>query len=87
MRSCRARALRVAGEAGRRDLLPVCINALNDEDIDCRFWAAHSALLLGDGMRRCAPCIGVALAPGPWRAAARWSACSGLPVRRRPRRC
>ena len=44
----RARALRAAGELGRRDLLAVCVNALQDEDPACHFWAAWSAVLLGD---------------------------------------
>lgn len=44
----RARALRAAGELGRRDLLAVCVNALQDADPVCRFWATWSAVLLGD---------------------------------------
>jgi uncharacterized protein (TIGR02270 family) len=63
----RARALRVAGEAGRRDLLPACQKALADEDPDCRFWAARSALLLGDRQTALRALHGVALAAGPWR--------------------
>ena len=44
----RARALRAAGQCGRRDLLAVCVKALADEDVSCYFWAAHSAVLLGE---------------------------------------
>ena len=44
----RARALRCAGEIGRRDLLPACVEHLRDEDPACAFWAAWSAALLGD---------------------------------------
>ena len=44
----RARALRAVGELGRRDLLAACVNALQDEDPACRFWAAWSVALLGD---------------------------------------
>ena len=44
----RARALRVAGQCGRRDLLDGCLAALTDEDERCAFEAAQSALLLGD---------------------------------------
>lgn len=44
----RARALRAVGELGRRDLLAVCVNALQDADSACRFWATWSAVLLGD---------------------------------------
>jgi len=46
--SLRAVALRIAGERGRVDLLPTCVDLMQDEDADCRFWAAHSAVLLGD---------------------------------------
>jgi uncharacterized protein (TIGR02270 family) len=65
--SLRARALRVAGEAGRRDLLPACVKALSDEDVDCRFWAARSALLLGQRDQSLRVLHGLALAPGPWQ--------------------
>ena len=44
----RARALRAASESGRRDLLAACMSALQDEDVGARFWAAWSAVLLGD---------------------------------------
>ena len=44
----KARALRVAGEIGRLDLLSVLQEHLQHEDHDCRFAAARSALLLGD---------------------------------------
>jgi uncharacterized protein (TIGR02270 family) len=44
----RAQALRAAGECGRRDLAAACLAALQDEDADCRFWAARSAVLLGE---------------------------------------
>jgi uncharacterized protein (TIGR02270 family) len=44
----RSRALRAASELGRRDLLTWCINALQDEDVACRFWAGESAILLGN---------------------------------------
>jgi uncharacterized protein (TIGR02270 family) len=44
----RARALRAAGELGRRDLLIGCVNALQDGDAACRFCAAWSAVLLGN---------------------------------------
>lgn len=44
----RARAFRAVGELGRIDLLAMCGPALQDEDFACRFWAAWSAVLLGD---------------------------------------
>jgi uncharacterized protein (TIGR02270 family) len=46
--SLRARALQVAGDLGRDDLLPRCIGSLGDPDAQCRFWAAWSGVLLGD---------------------------------------
>lgn len=44
----RARALQAAGDLGRDDLLPLCIAALNDPDLQCQFWAAWSSVILGD---------------------------------------
>ena len=44
----RAQALQAAGDCGRRDLAVRCRDALDDEDVACRFWAARSAVLLGD---------------------------------------
>jgi uncharacterized protein (TIGR02270 family) len=44
----RARALRTAGELGRRELVSRFAEALRDEDPMCRFWAAWTAVLLGD---------------------------------------
>ncbi len=43
-----ARALRAVGELYRRDLLPVLQHQFQSENGACRFWAAWSALLLGD---------------------------------------
>lgn len=44
----RARALRAAGELGRRDLVADLSPALADADEACRFWAAWSLALLGE---------------------------------------
>lgn len=44
----RARSLRAAGELGRRELVSSCAAAIADEDSDVQFWAAWSAVLLGD---------------------------------------
>lgn len=47
----RARALRAAGELGRVDLLPALrkrLDAAGEEDPACRYWAAWSAVLLGE---------------------------------------
>jgi uncharacterized protein (TIGR02270 family) len=46
----RGRALKTAGELGRLDLLPSVRHALADTDRRCRFFAAWSAVLLGDRM-------------------------------------
>jgi uncharacterized protein (TIGR02270 family) len=45
----RARALRAAGELGRRELVPHLRPRFTDEDAACRAAAAWSATLLGDG--------------------------------------
>lgn len=44
----RARALRTAGELGLAGLASRCVSALSDDDANCRFWAAWSAVLLGN---------------------------------------
>ncbi len=44
----KARALKAAGELGRKDLLPFISTMINDEDDSCRFRASCSAALLGD---------------------------------------
>lgn len=43
-----ARALRAAAELGRVDLLSTCKRYLDDQSKDCSFWAAWSAVILGD---------------------------------------
>jgi hypothetical protein len=45
----KARALKAAGELGRKDLLPFISTLINDKDDNCRFWASWSAAFLGDG--------------------------------------
>lgn len=44
----RARALRTAGEIGKREFVSALAAAIGDEDPGCRFWAAWSAVLQGD---------------------------------------
>jgi uncharacterized protein (TIGR02270 family) len=44
----RAQALRLAGELGRDDLLPLCMTSLRDADVQCCFQAAWASVLLGD---------------------------------------
>ena len=63
----RARALRAAGELGRCDLLPTCEQYLGDEDAACRFWAAWSAVLLGDRAKAVEVLKAFTLVPGPFR--------------------
>jgi uncharacterized protein (TIGR02270 family) len=45
----KARALRAVGELGRKDLFTAVIYHLNEEELHCRFSAAWSAALLGNG--------------------------------------
>jgi uncharacterized protein (TIGR02270 family) len=45
-----ARALQAVGELKRRDLLAVIQRRFQSDNVACRFWAAWSALLLGDSM-------------------------------------
>ena len=63
----RARALRCAGEVGRRDLLPVCVEQVRNEDPACAFWAARSATLLGDRGQAFASLRPLCMSPGPYR--------------------
>jgi len=44
----RARALRAAGELGRKDLLSILKDHIEEDDENCRFSAAWSAAILGD---------------------------------------
>jgi uncharacterized protein (TIGR02270 family) len=46
--SARARGIRSAGELGLRALVSAVARAVDDEDPACEFWAAWSAVLLGD---------------------------------------
>jgi uncharacterized protein (TIGR02270 family) len=49
--SIQARSLQAAGEIGRTDLLSSCMSAVGEEESDGHFWAAWSAVLLGDRSR------------------------------------
>lgn len=62
----RARALRAAGETARLDLLPVLRAQLAAESDACAFWAAWSALLLGDRSAAVERMTALALAPGEY---------------------
>ena len=61
----RARALRAAGEVGCLPVLGACKSALSDADADCQFWAAWSAVLLGDRGLALNSLVRAGLAAGP----------------------
>jgi uncharacterized protein (TIGR02270 family) len=63
----RARGLRCAGEVGRRDLVPACVEHLREEDPACAFWAAWSAALLGNRGAAVDSLRQLALESGPYR--------------------
>jgi len=63
----RARAWRTAGELGRRELVSTAAAAALDEDPGCRFWAAWSAVLLGDRNQALDVIASIAGEPGPLR--------------------
>ena len=67
----RARALRAAGELGRRDLLALCLSVLEDEDAGTRFWAACSAVLLGNREKAVKVLESFVLLPNVYRERAR----------------
>ncbi len=62
----RARALRTTGELGRRDLLAALREQLSDSDLTCAFWAAWSAVLLGDRERALERLAAIAAARPPY---------------------
>jgi uncharacterized protein (TIGR02270 family) len=62
--SVRIRALRAAGELGRTDLMPKLQTALADIKPEVCFWAAWSAVLLGDRDRALQMLAAIALKPG-----------------------
>jgi uncharacterized protein (TIGR02270 family) len=66
----RARGLRAAGELGRRDLLPACLGLLKAEDPESRFWAAWSAVVLGNRGAGLAAVKAFGEAPGSFRSRA-----------------
>jgi uncharacterized protein (TIGR02270 family) len=66
----RARAWRTAGEIGRRELVSTAAAAIGDDDPACQFWAAWSAVLLGDKHNALDVVASIAAVPGPFRARA-----------------
>jgi uncharacterized protein (TIGR02270 family) len=63
----RARGLRAAGEGARRDLVSACTKGLTDHDAACRFWAAWSAVVLGERHRAIDVLTTFGTGPGPFR--------------------
>ena len=63
--SVRIRAMRAAGELGRIDLLPQLRAALGEAKPELRFWAAWSAVLLGDRTQGLDALAAFALKAGP----------------------
>lgn len=68
--SVRARSYRAAGELGKREFLSRLGAAVKDEDPDCSFWAARSAVLLGDRHNALEHLATAMLQPNPYRARA-----------------
>ncbi len=66
----RARAWRTAGEIGKRELVSTAAAAIVDDDPACQFWAAWSAVLLGDKHNALDVIASIAAVPGPFRARA-----------------
>lgn len=63
--SVRVRALRTVGELGRSDLAGLVQAAVIEPKPELRFWAAWSAVLLGDRFRAVEALTTIALKPGP----------------------
>jgi uncharacterized protein (TIGR02270 family) len=76
----RERALRAAGELGRRDVLTAITGALADDDPGCQFWAARSGVMLGDRNLSLRALTGHAMRPGPFRSRAFRLAIQAMPV-------
>lgn len=76
----RARAFRTAGELGLRELVSTLAAAVEREtDPACRFWAAWSAVLLGDRQRALDFIHATAMRDGPFRQRAWVLALLGMP--------
>jgi uncharacterized protein (TIGR02270 family) len=61
----RARALRACGELGNPAFASTCVASVEDDEPECQFWAAWSAVLLGNRNRALEALVRVALARGP----------------------
>jgi uncharacterized protein (TIGR02270 family) len=62
-RMVRARALRTVGELGLGELAGQCVPALANDDPHCQFWAAWSAVLLGNRGTALDALVRIALTP------------------------
>lgn len=62
----RARALGTVGKLARQDLLPALLQQLSSDDDSCRFWAAWSAVLLGDRREGLETLNAIALSASPY---------------------
>jgi len=61
-----ARALRAIGELGKRDMIDIARGRVSDDDAACNFWAAWSAVLLGDRGRALEALTETAFLEGPY---------------------
>lgn len=78
--AARARAFRTAGELGKRELVSMLAAAILDEDSTCQFWAAWSAVLLGDRQNALEQLKAVASQEGAPQARALQLALQAMPV-------
>lgn len=78
--SVKIRALRAAGELGRIDLMPQLQAALCEAKAETRFWAAWSAVLLGDRAKALDTLFACALKPGPRQMRALQLALQAMPI-------
>ena len=63
----RARALRTAGELGKSEVVSLLAGAIADADPGCQFWAAWSAVLLGDRVNALEYLCAAAIGDEPWQ--------------------
>jgi uncharacterized protein (TIGR02270 family) len=76
----RARSLRAVGELGKIDLRSICARATGAEDDGVAFWAAWSAVLLGDEATAFDALRRLSLAPGPFQDRALCVTLQALPL-------
>lgn len=76
----RARAFRTAGELGMHKLVSTLAAAIADQDENCRFWAAWSAVLLGDRQAALESLVSIAMEDCPQRSRAFQLVLQALPA-------